>query len=113
MRLAKWMYAPLRGRRCAGGMPWYLAVAAFGGSLLLFGHLGREFVPLDEKDIAFRPCAFRVRRSQSPDAVQVEKTLEPFEVAFCFQNRDRQKWPQTTCPNASDTFVMLKPTSSG
>jgi heavy metal efflux system protein len=40
-----------------------LAVAAFGGALLLFGRLGQEFIPtLDEQDLAVQ--AFRIPSAQ-------------------------------------------------
>ena len=65
-----------------------LAVAAFIGSLLLFGRLGQEFVPtLDEQDIAMH--AMRIPSTGLTQSTQmqfqVEKTLSAFpEVAFVF-----------------------------
>ena len=65
VRLAKWVYAPVL--RLALRLRYIvvpLAVAAFGGAVLLFGTLGQEFVPtLDEQDLAIQRCARMTERS--------------------------------------------------
>jgi len=90
------------------------AVAAFLLSLLLFMTLGQEFVPtLDEKDIALQ--ALRIPSTSltqsSEMQFELEKTISQFpEVAFVFSKTGTAEMAADPMPpNASDTFVILKP----
>jgi cobalt-zinc-cadmium resistance protein CzcA len=91
-----------------------LAVAAFGGALLLFGRLGQEFIPtLDEQDLAVQ--AFRIPSTSLTQSTQmqrrVEKVISGFpEVAFVFAKTGTAEMASDPMPpNISDTFIILKP----
>jgi cobalt-zinc-cadmium resistance protein CzcA len=115
VRVAKWAYAPvlrLALRRRFVVVP--LAVAAFGGAVLLFGTLGQEFVPtLDEQDLAMQ--AGRIPSTALTQSLQmqfqVEKALSAFsEVAFVFSKTGTAEMASDPMPpNLSDTFIILKP----
>lgn len=90
--------------------------AAFIGSLLLFTTLGQEFIPtLDEKDIALQ--ALRIPSTSITQSTEmqreVEKTVAKFpEVEFVFSKTGTAEMASDPMPpNASDTFVILKPQS--
>ena len=91
------------------------AVAAFAGAVLLFGRLGQEFVPtLDEKDIAMQAMRIASTGITQSQAMQydVERAVSGFpEVAFVFSKTGTAELASDPMPpNASDTFVILKPT---
>jgi cobalt-zinc-cadmium resistance protein CzcA len=115
MRGAKRLYAPvvkLAVRLRYVVVP--VAVAAFVGSVVLFGRLGQEFIPtLDEHDLLIQPI--RIPSISLTQATrmqfQVEKTLRTFpEVAFVFSRTGTAEMASDPMPiNISDTFVILKP----
>jgi cobalt-zinc-cadmium resistance protein CzcA len=115
VRLAKRAYAPLL--RLALRLRWLvvlLAVAVCTGTLLLFGHLGQEFMPtLDEHDIAIEilriPSTSLTQSTQMQ--LQVERTLSTFpEVAVVFSKTGTAEMATDPVPpNSSDAFVVLKP----
>jgi heavy metal efflux system protein len=115
VRVAKWAYAPVL--RLALRLRFVvvpLAVAAFGGAVLLFGTLGQEFVPtLDEQDLAMQ--AGRIPSTALTQSLQmqfqVEKTLSAFpEVASVFSKTGTAEMASDPMPpNLSDTFIILKP----
>ena len=91
-----------------------LAVAAFGGALLLFGRLGQEFIPtLDEQDLAVQ--AFRIPSTSLTQSTQMQRRLEKVisgfpEVAFVFAKTGTAEMASDPMPpNISDTFIILKP----
>ncbi len=90
------------------------AIAAVVLAVLAFGTLGQEFLPqLDEGDIlvqAWRPPGTSVDQSQRMQFA-VEKTIsrEP-EVRYAFSRTGTSEIASDPMPpNATDTFVMLKP----
>lgn len=92
------------------------AVAAFAGSLFLFGTLGQEFIPtLDEKDIAMHAMRIPSTGITQSSAMQfeVEKAVAKFpEVAFVFSKTGTAEMASDPMPpNVSDTFIVLKPHS--
>jgi len=115
IRLAKRAYEPLLG--------WALrlrhvvvlsGVIAFGGSLVLFTHLGQEFVPtLSELDIAVH--AIRIPSTGLAQATDLQRALERAiggvsEVALVFSKTGTADiGADPMPPNFSDTFVILKP----
>jgi heavy metal efflux system protein len=87
-----------------------LAVA----SMVLFTHLGQEFVPtLDERDLALH--AVRIPSTSLTQSTKmqrkVEAELKKFpEVAFVFSKTGTAEMASDPMPpNVSDTFVMLHP----
>lgn len=112
---AKKVYAPiLRLSLSHSGPIVGLALTLLVGSYFLFHTLGQEFVPtLDEQDIAVQAI-----RSPSTSLTQatkmqfeVEKTLKEFpEVAMVFSKTGTAEMASDPMPpDASDTFVILKP----
>ena len=89
-------------------------VAIVAGAALAFGVLGQEFIPqLDEKDVtvtAFRIPSTSVDQSAAMQ-LQIERAVRTLpEVALVFSktgNADLGTDPMP--PNASDTYVILKP----
>lgn len=91
-----------------------IAAVFFALSLVLFGRLGQEFVPiLDEKDIAMH--AMRIPSTgltQSSELqFEVERAVVKFpEVAFAFSKTGTAEMAADPMPpNLSDTFIILKP----
>ncbi|TAH39491.1 MAG: CusA/CzcA family heavy metal efflux RND transporter [Planctomycetota bacterium] len=115
VRAAKRGYKPVL--EMAVRRRWWVvggAAAAFAGALLLFNHLGQEFVPtLDEKDIAMH--AMRIPSTgiaQSTEMqLEVERIVSAFpEVAFVFSKTGTAEMASDPMPpNVSDTFIILKP----
>jgi cobalt-zinc-cadmium resistance protein CzcA len=115
MQAVKTAYEPLlaTGLRQPGRV---VAVAAivFVSALWLFTRLGQEFVPtLDEKNLAvqsMRIPSTSLSQSQTMQ-MEVEKTAARFpEVAYVFGKTGTAEMATDPMPpNASDTFVMLKP----
>lgn len=94
-----------------------IAVVIFAVSLLLFTRLGQEFVPtLDEKDIALQ--ALRIPSTALTQAQEMqfdlEKTISAFpEVAFVYSKTGTAEMAADPMPpNATDTFIILKPQSA-
>ena len=90
------------------------SLMAFATALVVFEHLGQEFIPqLDERNIALQAMRIpSVSLAESTEMQkQIEKKLKTFdEVAFVFSKTGTAEMasdPMT--PNLSDTFVMLHP----
>ncbi|MBL8692639.1 MAG: CusA/CzcA family heavy metal efflux RND transporter [Planctomycetes bacterium] len=117
IRGAKVLYAPVL--RFALRWRWPVvgtAAAAFAGSLLLGRHLGQEFAPtLDEKDLTLQ--AIRIPSTSLTQSTEMqrdlERTISQFpEVAFVFSKTGTAELASDPMPpNASDTFIILKPAS--
>ncbi len=117
VRAAKRLYTPalslaLRGRVVVAGV----ALAAFAGGLVLFRGLGQEFVPtLDEQDVALqvvRIPSTSLTTSQQLQ-LQVERAVSALpEVDLVFSKTGTAEMASDPMPpNATDTFVVLKPRS--
>jgi cobalt-zinc-cadmium resistance protein CzcA len=116
LRWAKRGYEPLLRRALRwrfGVVP--AAVLIFAASLFVFTRLGQEFVPtLDEKDLALQ--ALRIPSTSLTQAQEMqsdlERTLATFpEVAFVYSKTGTAELASDPMPpNATDTFVILKPT---
>ncbi|CEJ11100.1 Nickel and cobalt resistance protein CnrA [bacterium YEK0313] len=109
------LYAPLLNR--VVGRPALmitLSVVLLAGAGLMLGRLGQEFIPqLDEKNIAMQALRIpSVSLSQS-QAMQldVERAVSRFpQVAYVFSKTGTAEMAADPMPpNASDTFIMLKP----
>jgi cobalt-zinc-cadmium resistance protein CzcA len=117
-RLARRAYQPvLRWAVARPGTVAASAGAAFVAGLVAFLALGREFAPtLDEGDVlvqALRIPSTSLEQSQDMQA-RVEKTLQAMpEVQLVFTRTGTAEIASDPMPpNASDTFVMLKPRSA-
>lgn len=112
---AKKMYEPIL--RYVVRVPYLVTGAAMViiiGSLILFNHLGQEFVPtLDEQDIAVQASRIPSTSLTQATTMQlgVEKAIKKFdEVAFVFSKTGTAEMASDPMPPyASDTFVILKP----
>jgi heavy metal efflux system protein len=112
---AKKLYEPIL--RAVVRIPYVVtatAVTIIIGSLVLFNHLGQEFIPtLDELDIAVQASRIPSTSLSQATAMQlgVEKTIKKFdEVAFVFSKTGTAEMASDPMPPyASDTFVILKP----
>jgi cobalt-zinc-cadmium resistance protein CzcA len=86
----------------------------FGAALLLFSRLGQEFIPtLDEKNIAMhalRIPSTSLTQSQTMQ-LEVEKAISAFpQVSYVFSKTGTAEVASDPMPpNASDTFIILKP----
>ncbi|MCG3127443.1 MAG: Cobalt-zinc-cadmium resistance protein CzcA [Phycisphaerae bacterium] len=115
IRWAKALYEPTV--RWALRLRWavtLLAIAAFGGSVLLFTRLGQEFVPtLDEKDIAMHAMRIPSTALTQSGLMQfdVERVVASFpEVAFVYSKTGTAEMATDPMPpNVSDTFIIFKP----
>ena len=81
---------------------------------MLFIRLGQEFIPtLDEKNIAMHALRIPSTSLTQSQAMQleVEKTVSAFpQVAFVFSKTGTAEIATDPMPpNASDTFIILKP----
>ena len=114
-KYTKKIYEPMLHRALeAPGAVIALAGLTVVASLLLFSHLGQEFIPsLDEKDIALHAVRIPSTSLSQSTAMQleVEKTLKQFpQVAFVFSKTGTAEMASDPMPpNVSDTFVMLTP----
>ena len=84
------------------------------GALLLFVRMGQEFIPtLDEKNIAMHALRIPGTALSQAQAMQfqVEKAISRFsQVAFVYSKTGTAEIATDPMPpNASDTFVILKP----
>jgi cobalt-zinc-cadmium resistance protein CzcA len=115
LRLAKRAYAPLLVRALRFRHAVVLAaVLGFGGSLMLFGRLGQEFVPtLSELDVLVH--TFRIPSTGLVQATELQRAVERAvtdvpEVARVFSKTGTADIGTDPMPaNVSDTFVILKP----
>jgi cobalt-zinc-cadmium resistance protein CzcA len=90
------------------------AAALFVLSLLVFGRLGQEFIPtLDEKNLAMHAIRIPGTALSQAQAMQleVEKTISALpQVALVFSKTGTAEIASDPMPpNASDTFVILRP----
>jgi len=117
VRAIKRVYEPLLRRALLRPMMFVLAAVGFlVVSASLFTRLGQEFIPtLDEKNLAMQ--AIRIPStslSQSQEMqIEIEKMVSTFpQVAFIYSKTGTAEVASDPMPpNASDTFIMLKPTS--
>jgi cobalt-zinc-cadmium resistance protein CzcA len=92
------------------------AIILFAGAAGLFTQLGQEFIPqLDEKNIAMQALRIPSTSLTQSQEMQfaVEKTISRFpQVAFVFSKTGTAEVAADPMPpNASDTFIILKPQS--
>lgn len=115
VRMLKTVYAPALYGAIRRPRPFVVGAAVlFASTAFLFTHLGQEFIPtLDEQNIAIN--ALRIP-STAPDQSQamqlkVEQTVSAFpQVAFVFSKTGTAEMASDPMPpNASDTFIILKP----
>lgn len=116
VRVMRWVYEPLlRGalRRPLGFVAGSIALLFVAGTL--FTTLGQEFIPtLDEKNLsmqAIRIPSTSLSQSQLMQS-ELEKAVSRFpEVAFIYSKTGTAEVASDPMPpNASDTFIILKPT---
>jgi cobalt-zinc-cadmium resistance protein CzcA len=115
VRRLKSAYAPLLAR--ALNYPKVMlagALALFFAALVLFLYLGQEFIPtLDEKNVAIHALRIPSAGLAQSQAMQlkVEKAVSALpQVDFVFSKTGTAEVASDPMPpNASDTFVMLKP----
>jgi cobalt-zinc-cadmium resistance protein CzcA len=115
LRGLKLLYAP--ALRQTIRRPWPViagAVVLFCGALLLFVHMGQEFIPtLDEKNIAMHALRIPGTALTQAQSMQfaIEKTISAFpQVAFVYSKTGTAEIASDPMPpNASDTFIILKP----
>ena len=115
VRRLKTSYAPLLRRtieRPAAAVATGLVL--FVGALLLFLRLGQEFIPtLDEKNIAMHALRIPSTSLTQSQAMQldVEKAISKFpQVSYVFSKTGTAEVASDPMPpNASDTFIILKP----
>jgi cobalt-zinc-cadmium resistance protein CzcA len=108
-------YQPLLRFAMASPLPVIAAaVVLFAVALFGFTRLGQEFIPsLDEKNIAMHAIRIPSAGLTQSQAMQlaVEKTVSRFpQVAFVFSKTGTADLAGDPMPpNASDTFIILKP----
>ncbi|MBL6454978.1 CusA/CzcA family heavy metal efflux RND transporter [Belnapia sp. T6] len=115
VRGLKSRYAPALRYSVGRPLPFILGAAGlFGLSLLLSTRLGQEFIPtLDERNLAvqaLRIPSTSLSQSQSMQ-LALERTVSRFpEVAYVFSKTGTAEVATDPMPpNASDSFIMLKP----
>lgn len=116
VRILRGFYEPLLRKALARPLMCLLGAAlllVLAGSL--FSKLGQEFIPtLDEKNLAMQAIRIpstSLSQSQSMQS-ELEKVISTFpEVAFIYSKTGTAEVASDPMPpNASDTFIMLKPT---
>jgi heavy metal efflux system protein len=90
------------------------ALVLFVAAGLLFKNLGQEFIPtLDEKNIAMNALRIPSTAPSQSQTMQlrIEETISKFpQVAFVYSKTGTAQMASDPMPpNASDTFVILKP----
>ena len=90
------------------------ALVLFALALFGFSRLGQEFIPaLDEKNIAMHALRIPSTALSQSQAMQIgiEKTISRFpQIAFVFSKTGTAEVASDPMPpNASDTFIILKP----
>ncbi|WP_166297045.1 efflux RND transporter permease subunit [Bradyrhizobium sp. 2S1] len=112
--LKRW-YSPLLHRAIATPVPIIaVAVVLFATALFGFFRLGQEFIPsLDEKNIAMHALRIPSTALSQSQAMQlsVERAVSRFpQVSFVFSKTGTAEVASDPMPpNASDTFIILKP----
>ncbi len=112
----KCVYEPLLRLALLRPMMFVVAALAFlVASGALFSRLGQEFIPtLDEKNLAMQAIRIPSTSLSQSQAMQleIEKVVGSFpEVAFIYSKTGTaQVASDPMPPNASDTFIILKPT---
>jgi cobalt-zinc-cadmium resistance protein CzcA len=115
VRYLKVAYAPLLRRTIKHPLPAIVgAVVLFAGAFLLFLRLGQEFIPtLDEKNVAMHAIRIPSTSLAQAQAMQLElenKVSALPQVAFVFSKTGTAEIASDPMPpNASDTFIILKP----
>ncbi len=115
VRVLKVAYAPLLKRSIKHPLPAIAgSVVLFAGALLLFLRLGQEFIPtLDEKNVAMHAIRIPSTGLAQAQAMQLEvenKISALPQVAFVFSKTGTAEIASDPMPpNASDTFIILKP----
>ena len=115
IRWVKRRYEPLLSKVVKAPRKWVLAgVGTFVFAGLLFTTLGQEFIPqLDEGDLAMQ--ALRIPSTSLDQSVDMQKRVERAisslpEVAFIYSKTGTAEVATDPMPqNASDAFVILKP----
>jgi cobalt-zinc-cadmium resistance protein CzcA len=115
VRGLKRVYAPALGRALRAPLP-VIAVGAllFVGSLGLFSRLGQEFIPqLDEGNLAMQALRIPSTSLQQSQAMQsvLERRISGLpEVQIIYSKTGTAEVASDPMPpNASDTFIILKP----
>ena len=112
--LKRW-YRPLLRLSIASPLPVIAAaIVLFAVALFGFARLGQEFIPsLDEKNVAMHALRIPSTSLSQSQAMQlaVEKAVSRFpQVAFVFSKTGTAEVATDPMPpNASDTFIILKP----
>lgn len=115
VRGLKHAYAPLLMRTIQHPLPAIVgAVLLFAGAILLFVRLGQEFIPtLDEKNLAMHALRIPSTSLGQAQAMQfdVETKVSALpQIAFVFSKTGTAEIAADPMPpNASDTFIILKP----
>jgi cobalt-zinc-cadmium resistance protein CzcA len=110
-------YEPLLKRATSAPLPFIGGgVAVFAAAALLFTTLGQEFIPqLDERDMSAQ--ALRIPSTSLEQSLkmqrQVERTIATFpQVAYVYSKTGTAEVASDPMPpNASDSFIILKPKS--
>jgi cobalt-zinc-cadmium resistance protein CzcA len=111
-------YRPLLRYAIASPLPVIIAAAVlFAIASFGFFRLGQEFIPsLDEKNIAMHAIRIPSTALTQSQAMQlvVERTVSRFpQVAFVFSKTGTAEIASDPMPpNASDTFIILKPSEA-
>ncbi len=114
---AKALYTPLLLKMIQRPMPLLVGASVLTASAVgLFMFLGQEFVPtLDERDIAMQ--AIRIPSTSLSESSKMQRQVESIliqqpEVSYVFSKTGTAVVASDPMPpNASDTFIMLKPSS--
>jgi heavy metal efflux system protein len=115
VRQLKTAYAPLLKLAIKHPLPAIVgSFLLFAGALLLFSRLGQEFIPtLDEKNLAMHALRIPSTSLAQAQAMQFEvenKVSALPQVAFVFSKTGTAEIATDPMPpNASDTFIILKP----
>lgn len=115
VRGLKRAYAPVLGRALRAPIP-VIAIGAmlFLGSLTLFSRLGQEFIPtLDEGNLAMQALRIpstSLQQSQAMQSVLERRISRLPEVQVIYSKTGTAEVATDPMPpNASDTFIILKP----
>jgi cobalt-zinc-cadmium resistance protein CzcA len=117
VRWLKKLYRPVLARTVDRPLPALVgAVLLFAITALLFLRIGQEFIPtLDEKNIAMHALRIPSTSLTQSQAMQldVERKVSALpQVAFVFSKTGTAEIASDPMPpNASDTFIILKPQS--
>jgi cobalt-zinc-cadmium resistance protein CzcA len=115
VRGLKRLYAPALSRSLRAPLPVILVGALlFVGSLSLFARLGQEFIPtLDEGNLAMQALRIpstSLQQSQAMQSVLERRISRLPEVQIIYSKTGTAEVASDPMPpNASDTFIILKP----